>query len=73
VCTVLRIVTNCEVDICKKQFLMSLSRGCYSVPSFCHTQNIELLHMHRIVSVDSGEHVDKFNMCVSLQNLVVVF
>jgi hypothetical protein len=66
----------------KKQLLISPSRDCYSVPSFRHTRNIELLYMHRIVSVaepiiywqlESGEHDDKFNMCVSLQNPVVVF
>jgi hypothetical protein len=34
----------------KKQLLISLSRDYYSVPSFRHTQIIELLYIHRIVS-----------------------
>ena len=34
-----------------KQLFISLLRGCYSVPSFGHTLNIELLYLHRIVSV----------------------
>ena len=51
VCSLVRTVRNCEANICMKQLFISLLRGCYSVPSFGHTLNIELLYLHRIVSV----------------------